>query len=329
MYVNLSLDYAIRNEANASFLIRVDRIINKESDFSSFCIPPFIGYILAHIGDCEYEHSVERLSQKLGVQANAIKHFVRQLINNTEKKKFQISEELSVILPCNLLLQSDTKSEANVYEEEGVDGLAEYSIQRPSYPFSVNLMVTTNCTTDCIYCYANRKLGSQLNTEQMLSLIEELHDNGAVNLSLTGGDIFARPDWKVVLKKVRDVGYRPFLSTKTPITEEDVHYLRNLGYEEIQFSLDSEIPSILKSMVRMSPEYIEKVKAFFRCCSEQGLNVLVRSVLTSYNSAPQQIESFYEFLKQYDCVKEWVMTPAFFSQYKKTSIGRLKFQTTT
>lgn len=55
MYLYLSPKYEVRNERNSSFLTRVVKIIDiKELDFGSFCIPPFIGFILAHIGDFEY-----------------------------------------------------------------------------------------------------------------------------------------------------------------------------------------------------------------------------------------------------------------------------------
>ena len=36
------------------------------------------------------------------------------------------------------------------------------------------------------------------------------------NLALTGGDIFAFPDWKEVIRKVGQYGFTPLLSTLIP-----------------------------------------------------------------------------------------------------------------
>ena len=205
MYIALSPAYTIRNEAEVSFLIRVDKIINlRKSEFGAFCIPPFMGYILSHIGDLEYSKSLEAISNVLKVSSSAIDKFVQQLVENPENKEFIFSETRSVVLPPALLKCYSQRPNLVVYEEETFNGLGEYTIRRPGVPLSANLMVTTNCSTDCLYCYANRKLSPVLKTEKLLDLIKELHDQGTVNVTLTGGDIFAHPDWRVILKCVRE-----------------------------------------------------------------------------------------------------------------------------
>ena len=69
-------------------------------------------------------------------------------------------------------------------------------------PLSVNLMVTTQCTTDCAYCYANRSLLPLMDTDTILGLIDELYIGGVTNITLTGGDVFARKDWMIILKSL-------------------------------------------------------------------------------------------------------------------------------
>lgn len=46
------------------------------------------------------------------------------------------------------------------------------------------------------------------------------------NLALTGGDIFAFPDWKEVIRKVGQYGFTPLLSTKIPLKEDDIYFLK-------------------------------------------------------------------------------------------------------
>lgn len=319
MYIALSPAYAVRNEESASFLTRVDKIINlRRSEFGAFCIPPFMGYILSHIGDYEYPEAVDTIGAALGVSADAVDNFVQQLVENTESKEFRLSEEIAIVLPSSLLIKYSQRPNPNVYEDGKFNGLGNYAVRRPSVPLNANLMVTTNCYTDCIYCYANRNLRPLLKTDKLLDLIKELHDEGTINVTLTGGDIFMRKDWPVILECMRHYGYKPFLSTKTPLSFEDIKCLRDLGYEEIQLSLDSISLEDVKYLIRVNDDYLDKVALFLENCSRLSLNVLVRSVLTKKNASKDKILSLYSFLSQFDCVKEWIMTPAFFSKYKET-----------
>lgn len=98
MYIALSPDYTVRNEAEVSFLIRRDTIINlRNTDSGTFCIPPFVGYILSHVGDLEYQDSLATIAKALNVSRNAIDNFVQQLVDNQENKKFKFSDTESVI----------------------------------------------------------------------------------------------------------------------------------------------------------------------------------------------------------------------------------------
>lgn len=324
MYISLSPSYAVRNESG-SFLTRVDTIINlRRSESGSFCIPPFMGYILAHIGDLEYEESVRVIGKALGVAPAAIDKFVRQVVENTEHMEFKYSETISVVLPPMLLRRYSERQSPNVYEEKDFNPVGEYSIRRPRVPLNANLMVTTACSTDCVYCYANRKLHPVLETDKLLDVIRELHEQGTINVTLTGGDVFAHPDWFLILKTMRRYGYRPFLSTKTPLALDQVRELMKLGYEEIQFSLDSADPKILSALINVRDGYLDKVTSFLNHSTEAGLNVLVRSVMTKTNASREKVISLYEFLSRFACVKEWIMTPAFFSKYKESRYKSLE-----
>lgn len=100
MFIHLSPKYAVRNERNCSYLIQSTRVIDRSSQtFDSFCIPSFMGFILAHIGDFETEESLTRISSKLGISRNAVNNFITQLTENPECKNFMIDETHSVNLP--------------------------------------------------------------------------------------------------------------------------------------------------------------------------------------------------------------------------------------
>ena len=329
MFIHLSPKYAVRNERNCSYLIQSTRVIDRSSQtFDSFCILSFMGFILAHIGDFETEESLTRISSKLGISRNAVNNFITQLTENPECKNFMIDETHSVNLPPDLLVRSDLKVDVNVWESPEFDIASDYVIKRPEMPLSVNLMVTTQCTTDCAYCYANRSLLPLMDTDTILGLIDELYIGGVTNITLTGGDVFARKDWMIILKKLREYGYFPYLSTKTPIGRESIVTLKGLGYDEIQFSLDSCSEEILKKMVAAPNNYLDKVKNFLLNAEKLEMKVLIRSVLTRHNSNICTVKSLYDFLCGYGSVREWVLTPAFFSPYKQSEYKGLEVYNT-
>ena len=70
----------------------------------------------------------------------------------------------------------------------------------------------------------------------IIKVIDEAHDMGG-NLALTGGDIFAFPDWKEVIRKVGQYGFTPLLSTKIPLKEDDIYFLKSLELNSCQFSI--------------------------------------------------------------------------------------------
>lgn len=319
MFVALSPSYSVRNEANASFLIRVEKILDTPQDsFGAFSIPPFMGYILAHIGDKEYDASIASISEELHVSPVSVENFVAQLIDNNEKKEFKLSDTHSVVLPSNLLTRFSCKPSPSVYEEDNINPFADYAIKRPSVPLYANFMVTTACTTDCLYCYANRTLSPTLTTEKIIAVIKELHDQGTINVMLTGGDIFAHRDWETILRVAHNYGYKPLLSTKTPLKKNQIELLRGLDYDEIQFSLDSSSSDILETLVKVDSKYLDRVTSFLKDCSELKMKVVIRSVLTKKNASKDKLSSLYLYISQFDCVKEWMMTPAFFSKYKES-----------
>ena len=77
------------------------------------------------------------------------------------------------------------------------------------------------------------------------------------NLALTGGDIFA------LIRKVGQYGFTPLLSTKIPLKEDDIYFLKESGIKFLQFSLDSIFTSTLQTMVRVKEDYIDNVKQMF------------------------------------------------------------------
>lgn len=319
MFVHLNPQYTLRFEKDCSFLIRrngiIDSTIDRVSQIESVVLlPTSIGYILDKIGELEFDKSISYLSNLLRIDYNVLSSFLNKILENENPLKFK-TDKTHITLPAKLLVKTNhpTISLNNGYYDS-----CNYTESRPRIPFSVNFMVTTKCVTNCCYCYAKRNLSHELSSDEILSVIDECHDIGVVNLNLTGGDIFARDDWKILLKRVRKYDYYPFLSTKKPLSSEDIYFLNSIGITDIQFSLDSVDPEILRLTVAADSLYLSKVTEMFDACKEFNLKLAIRSVLCCYNADIQYISELYNFLNSYkEIIRDWVITPAFFSEHQK------------
>lgn len=321
MFVVLNDIYAIRNERNCSYIVKKNGVSSLSQDNipSIIVIPPFLGYILSQIGQLEFELSIGQLSTKLKINIEVLEIFIKKILENPNPLKIKFKYEL--ILPSKLLVKSASSKTIN-YPEEYL--LNEFIPQRPKLPISINYMVTTKCSVNCVYCYANRNLATDLDIKQVKQLLVDIYESGVINLTLTGGDIFAHAHWKEILNICKTYKFNLFISTKTPIDLDGIIFLKDIGVTEIQFSIDSITPFILENIIGSGSGYIEKVLFFIRQCEINDISINIRTVLTSLNDDINSIESMYQVLSQFSNISQWVITPAFYSYYNNSKDNNIQ-----
>lgn len=317
MILKLSDSFTLRNEANCSYLIHRTRVLPDGYNGSMvILLPPFIGYILAELGKTDYETSRSRIAKGLDVSEEAVEIFINNL-RKKDYKQFNLSETEGIIFPDKLLEESDIAEIREFITTADFNPTDDFKAHRPGIPLSMNLMITSKCTTDCIYCYAHRSLGKRdLTNEEIIDFLHKARKLGVVNISITGGDIFAMQGWREILKTVMDLDFDAFLSTKTPLTSDELKDLKGIGINEIQFSLDSTDDNTLCKMLKVAPGYLNKVEEMLSACELAGIKVQIRTVLTKHNSTPESVRLLYDFLCGFKCIKEWDVTPAFMSGFK-------------
>jgi mycofactocin biosynthetic radical S-adenosylmethionine protein MftC len=81
-------------------------------------------------------------------------------------------------------------------------------IWRENLLFSVLVELTYRCNLDCSFCYNDTNLrGTPLSREQYFRFFEDLRDLGTLNLTFSGGEPFAHPDFFTLGSKARDLGF--------------------------------------------------------------------------------------------------------------------------
>ncbi|MGZ7179576.1 MAG: radical SAM protein [Halobacteriota archaeon] len=146
----------------------------------------------------------------------------------------------------------------------------------PSAPRSVDICVTGRCNLSCRYCfYADTMKGKKdLPTERWVNFFQELGSLGVQRVSLSGGEVFTRPDLFPLIDEIVANRMRyGILSNGTLITDTVVARLaekkRRLRLDSIQVSIDGSSAAI--------HDFSRPPKSFDRAV--RGLQLLVDAKL--------------------------------------------------
>jgi len=79
---------------------------------------------------------------------------------------------------------------------------------RENVLFSVLVELTYRCNLDCFFCYNDLALrGTPLSTPQLQAFFRDLADLGVLNLTLSGGEPLAHPDFFLLGRTARELGF--------------------------------------------------------------------------------------------------------------------------
>ena len=79
---------------------------------------------------------------------------------------------------------------------------------RDNLLFSVLVELTYRCNLDCFFCYNDLGLrGEPLRTDQYRAFFEDLRDLQVLNLTLSGGEPLAHPDFLKLGARARELGF--------------------------------------------------------------------------------------------------------------------------
>lgn len=224
-------------------------------------------------------------------------------------------------IPKNILIQSEQpvayerifKTEDFLFKE------SDYETERYLHaPLNMTFMPTNRCLTDCLYCYADKshKMGSPLPFSRLIEIMDEAMDLGVLSFNVVGGETFCYPQWKQLLAEIKKRNFQMMrLSTKMPLSEEDIDYLKSIGINEIQVSLDSLEVATEQHIVKVDENYVNRVMQSLRWLKGKDFDVQIATVLTRFNDNLQNLEDMFRFFEEIH-VDSWNLTPGFESLYK-------------
>ncbi|EGW38459.1 radical SAM protein [Desulfosporosinus sp. OT] len=109
---------------------------------------------------------------------------------------------------------------------------------------SASFELTARCNLQCKMCYVSHSVNDlktkakELTTAEWIRLAEEARDAGLLFLTLTGGEVFIREDFKTIYEKFMQMGFVIQIYTNgTLLTKDHVNWLASIPPSKVSITL--------------------------------------------------------------------------------------------
>ena len=157
--------------------------------------------------------------------------------------------------------------------------------------------LTLACCFSCKYCgsMGGKARENELTTRECLSVADQLKELHCERVSLIGGEVFMRRDWREIVLRMTSQGIRVNLITNGFLfTEALIRELKDCRVESVSVSLDG--PSEVHDKYRQTGSYDRALRAL-DTLTRSGIPTSVISTLNAGNVP--LLEAFYGILKEY------------------------------
>lgn len=321
--------YHLRKEGNRVLLYTAQPGVDKAcpEDFWAFIHPLNARMLSFFNGEDAFDTVVEKAAGYLGLPCEDMAEILRKYIENEQPLRIGKGAQ-SMVFPPYMVIEKKAGLDYRVYSpaDFSYSGPVDLACKRLTVPESILLELTMQCYTDCVYCYANRKmrLNAPLPTERILALIREAKAWGVEDFDINGGEILLHPAYREVLAELKSQGYDPYVSTKIPLEDDVIRSLQDMGIQTIQISLDSVSVPTLRAHLQVKEAYKNRMDRALRRLEKAQMKVIVNSIVTSYNSNLAELKELIDYVAGFKNIGEITFTNATFSIYKtKENFARL------
>ena len=155
-------------------------------------------------------------------------------------------------------------------------------------PVSASFEITSYCNLKCYYCYNNiyndKMRIENMKEHEILRVIDDLQSLGIIELIITGGEPFIRPDLLEIIKYIK-LNTNIFITLQTNgtlLNEKDILVLSNLlsKYDTVQISLDG--PKEIYESIKGKGLWDKVIKNII-LLKDVGITVTINTVPTKSN----------------------------------------------
>ena len=151
--------------------------------------------------------------------------------------------------------------------------------------FAVQFELTFRCNERCKHCYCPRDndVSSELSTDEIKHVIDDLKEMNVVDLTFTGGDLFVRKDTFEILEYAYSLGFTINIFTNgTLLQEEDFYRLKKIYPRSVHFSIYNYIPEKHDAFTCL-PGSFKKTTDAIKKCKLLGIPVNIKTSLVEEN----------------------------------------------
>lgn len=294
------------------FVNDINRIVVANEDLKISFIHPLHAVILSYFDDntdVPIKDKIHIISSKLNIDYKDIKTFVSMLINNKDDIVISINNQFSSLFPANILIKKTADYKERGYEPSTflLNSFYDNTTLRLNKPIEMTIVINTQCVTDCVYCYANRKFHyskNKLSTQRLIEIIDEAKSLQMINVEITGGELFLEKDYLKVLTALLKNNFSPKISTKIPLTEKQIIELSEIGLTSLQFSVDSLDQNIMEKTLKVGKNYLKNLLQSISLCAKYNIKVKINTIITKYNCDYKIISNLLSYLLKYNHVYE-------------------------
>ena len=155
-------------------------------------------------------------------------------------------------------------------------------------PQSVDISLTGRCNLQCRYCFYNDEMValSDLPTDHWVTFFKELGELAVQRITLSGGEVFTRPDlFELIDALIENKMRYSILTNGTLITEKTISAFevgkRRLRLDSIQISIDGSCAAVHNKS--RPPNSFDRALRGLRLLQEAGFPVTVRVTINHHN----------------------------------------------
>ena len=157
------------------------------------------------------------------------------------------------------------------------------------YPLSGMFELTERCNLSCVHCYVNQPASSkvarasELTTEEVKRILDQIADAGCLFLTLTGGEPLLRPDFLELYLHARKRGIIASIFTNgTLLTPEITDALVKVKPLFIEISLYGSTQETYEKVTRVPGSFARCMRGI-HLMKERGLPLYLKSALITEN----------------------------------------------
>ena len=151
-------------------------------------------------------------------------------------------------------------------------------------PYAVMFELTYKCNLNCRHCYVERDNGgTELSTEEIKGVFDQLAEMNTFFLAFTGGEIFTREDLFDIAWYAKRKGFLlTFMTNGTLITAEKMEEIKKLKPVKFELSLYGATAKTHDYVTRVKGSFERTVEAI-KGLTEEGIGVTIKTILMRSN----------------------------------------------